>query len=167
MLRTRQAAGIRLDDPIFADTIGGYRDPSNTRHALRAALSPVGNTARRDLGLSLRALRRETGLTRKQVADHLSWPQTRIELIETGRIKVDHQLVATLVAVYGTRLENLHGLLAQVHDATQPADSDKLAWIRSHALRRTTATALDEAGHTARQIAAQLGQAKVSITQDI
>ncbi len=51
--------------------------------------------------------------------------------------------------------------------AAQPAESDKLAWIRSHALRKTTATALDEAGHTARQIADQLGQAKVSITQDV
>ena len=106
-------------------------------------------------------------MTRKQVADHLDRPQTRVELIETGRIKVDHQLVATLVATYGIRLENHHPLLAQVHDATQPAESDKLAWIRSHALRKTTATALDQAGHTARQIADQLGQAKVSITQDI
>jgi hypothetical protein len=59
MLRARHAAGIRLDAPVFADTIGGYRDPSNTRRDLRAALSPVGSTARRDLGLSLRALRRE------------------------------------------------------------------------------------------------------------
>ena len=33
-------------------------------------------------------------------------------------------------------------------------------------LRKTTATALDNAGHTARQIADQLGQARVSITQD-
>jgi integrase len=48
-----------------------------------------------------------------------------------------------------------------------PSESDKLAWIKSHALRKTTATALDQAGHTARQIADQLGQAKVSITQDI
>jgi hypothetical protein len=47
-----------------------------------------------------------------------------------------------------------------------PAESDKLAWIRSHALRKTTATALDQAGHTACQIADQLGHAKVSITQD-
>jgi len=80
MLRTRHAAGIRLDDPVFADVLGGFRDPSNTRRTLRTALSPVGSTARRDLGLSLRALRRETGLTRKQVANTLNWPQTRIEL---------------------------------------------------------------------------------------
>ena len=166
VLRTRHATGIRLDDPVLADTLGSFRDPSNTRRALRNALSPVGNTARRDLGRSLRALRRQTGMTRKQLADHLDWPQTRVELIETGRIKVNHQLVATLVMTYGIRLEN-HPLLAQVHDATQPAESDRLAWIRSHALRKTTATALDQAGHTARQIADQLGQAKVSITQDI
>jgi integrase len=50
--------------------------------------------------------------------------------------------------------------------AIQPAESDKLAWIRTHALRKTTATALDNAGHTARQIADQLGQSKISITQD-
>lgn len=167
MLRTRHAAGIRLDDPVFADSLGGGRDPSNTRRSLRTALSPVGSTARRDLGLSLRALRREAGMTRKQVADSLEWPRTRIELIETGRIKVDHKLVTTLIAVYGIRLDHLHGLRAQVNDATQPAESDKLAWIRSHALRKTTATALDEQGHTARQIADQLGQAKISITQDV
>ncbi|MET9268085.1 helix-turn-helix domain-containing protein [Kribbella sp. NPDC003557] len=166
-IRARHATGIRLDGPVFPDTHGGYRDPSNTRRALRTALSPVGSTARRDLGLTLRALRRETGLTRKQVADHLNWPQTRVELIETGRITVDHQLVQTLVATYGIDLDHRHALRTQVHDATQPAESDKLAWIRSHALRKTTATALDQAGHTARQIADQLGQARVSITQDI
>ena len=54
MLRARHAAGIRLDDPVFADTVGGYRDPSNTRRALRTALSPVGSTARRDLGVMSR-----------------------------------------------------------------------------------------------------------------
>ena len=106
MLRTRHAAGIRLDDPIFADTLGGYRDPSNTRRSLRTALSPVGSTARRDLGLTLRALRRQAGLTRKQVAKTLGWPKTRIELIETGRIKVDHQLVTNLVKTYGITLDN-------------------------------------------------------------
>lgn len=167
VLRTRHAAGSRLDDPIFADTIGGYRDPSNTRRALRTVLSPIGSTARRDLGLTLRTLRREAGMTRNEVADLLTWPKTRIELVETGRIKVDHELVAELVKTYKITLDTSPELLAQVDEATQPAESDKLAWIKSHALRKTTATALDNAGHTARQIADQLGQAKVSITQDI
>ncbi|MFI6675959.1 helix-turn-helix domain-containing protein [Kribbella sp. NPDC050470] len=160
MLRTRHAAGIRLDSPVFTDTLGGYRDPSNTRRHLRTALSPVANTARRDLGLTLRALRREAHLTRKQVAEALTWAQTRIELIETGRIKVDRQLITDLIGTYGLELENLPALATAVDRATQPTESDKLAWIRSHALRKTTATALDEAGHTARQIADQLGQAR-------
>ncbi|TDW24134.1 helix-turn-helix domain-containing protein [Kribbella kalugense] len=167
MLRARHAAGIRLDDPVFADTLGGFRDPSNTRRAIRTALSPVGSIARRDLGLTLRAFRREAGMTRKQVAAVLDWPQTRIELVETGRIKVDHQLVADLVKTYSTTFDDSPTLLAEIDAAIQPAESDKLAWIRSHALRKTTATALDEAGHTARQIADQLGQSKVSITQDV
>lgn len=167
MLRTRHATGIRLDDPVFADTLAGFRDPSNTRRAIRTALSPVGSTARRDLGITLRALRRQTGMTRKQVAQALSWPQTRIELIETGRIKVDQQIAADLVNTYGINVQDIPTLQAEIEAATQPAESDKLAWIRSHALRKTTATALDDAGHTARQIADQLGQSKVSITQDV
>ncbi|TDW74968.1 helix-turn-helix domain-containing protein [Kribbella pratensis] len=167
VLRMRHAAGIRLDDPIFSDTHGGYRDPSNTRRALRDVLSPVGSTARRDLGLTLRALRRDAGMSRQQVAELLTWPQTRVELLETGRIKVDRQLVAELVSTYKIALDEHPDLLTQVDEATRPAESDKLAWIKSHALRKTTATALDQAGHTARQIADQLGQAKVSITQDV
>jgi integrase len=127
VLRTRHAAGIRLDDSIFADALGGFRDPSNTRRALRTALSPVSSTARRDLGLTLRALRRQAGMTRKQVAEVLTWPQTRVELAETGRVKVDRQLVADLVKTYKITLDDSPDLLTQVDEATQPAESDKLA----------------------------------------
>jgi hypothetical protein len=69
--------------------------------------TPVGSTVRRDLGRSLRSLRLQTGQTRPQVATTLGWPRTRIELIETGRIKVDHQQVAALAATYSQR--HLHG----------------------------------------------------------
>jgi len=75
-------------------------------------------------------------------------------------------LVSSLAKTYGIDVDRSPDLLTQLKEATQPAESDKLAWIRSHALRKTTASALDDAGHTARQIADQLGQAKVSITQD-
>ncbi|MFC0622445.1 tyrosine-type recombinase/integrase [Kribbella deserti] len=166
MLRTRLAAGARLDEPIFADTLGGYRDPSNVRRSLREALSPVGSTARRDLGQSLRALRRNTGQTRQQAAAALGWPQNRIELLETGRIQVDRALVTELVTSYGIQLENSPTLLAETDQAAQPAPADELAWIRSHALRKTTATVLDDEGQTARQIADQMGHSRVSMTQD-
>ena len=35
MLRRRHAAGIHSDAPVFADSLGGFRDPSNVRRALR------------------------------------------------------------------------------------------------------------------------------------
>lgn len=106
MLRRRHAAGIRLDEPIFADSLEGFRDPSNVRRALRRALSPVGSTARRDLGKTLRSARLQAGLTRKQVVKTLGWPKTRLELIENGRIKLDRPLVATLVKTYGIDLDS-------------------------------------------------------------
>ncbi|TCC32188.1 helix-turn-helix domain-containing protein [Kribbella sindirgiensis] len=165
MLRGRHTADTRPDAPVFPDTTGGYRDPSNTRRALRTALSPVGSTARRELGQTLRTLRRQTHLSRKQVAQTLGWPQTRLELLEAGRLKPNPRLISTLTKTYGIDLDGRPDLLTQLTDATQPAESDKLAWIHTHVLRKTTATVLDQAGHTARQIADQLGQAKVSITQ--
>jgi len=165
-LRARHTVDTRPDTPVFPDKIGGYRDPSNTRRSLRTALSPVGSSARRELGQTLQALRRQNRLSRKQAAQILGWPQTRLELIEIGRIKPNRRLVSSLAKTYGIDVDRSPDLLTQLKEATQPAESDKLAWIRSHALRKTTASALDDAGHTARQIADQLGQAKVSITQD-
>jgi integrase len=44
--------------------------------------------------------------------------------------------------------------------------SEEFAWVTSHVFRKTAATELDRAGLTARQIADQLGHAKVSMTQD-
>lgn len=68
-LRTRFAAGVRLDEPLFANALGGLRDPSNVRRSLREALTPVGSTARRDVGLTLRRLHRRAGLSRQEVIE--------------------------------------------------------------------------------------------------
>ena len=35
MLRRRFMAGARLDDPVFSDAIGGFRDPANVRRDIR------------------------------------------------------------------------------------------------------------------------------------
>ncbi|PZF81595.1 site-specific integrase [Jiangella anatolica] len=84
MLRRRFAEGIRLDQPVFASTVGGLRDPSNVRKVLR-----------------------------------------------------------------------------------QVRGDGALAWITSHAFRKTTATVLDDAGQSARQVADQLGHSRPSMTQDV
>ena len=166
MLRTRAGAGIRLDDPIFADLLGGYRDPNNVRRSLRTALAPIGSATRRDLGLSLRAARRQAGLSRPEVAKTLNWPKNRIELIETGRIKVDRPMATTLLQTYNLTPEATETLLTQVDEAAEPVPTDALAWITSHAFRKTVATALDEAGRSPRDAANQLGHSRISMTQD-
>ncbi|WP_216094036.1 tyrosine-type recombinase/integrase [Jiangella alba] len=84
MLRRRFAEGVRLDQPVFASTVGGLRDPSNVRKVLR-----------------------------------------------------------------------------------QVRGDGALAWITSHAFRKTTATVLDDAGQSARQVADQLGHSRPSMTQDV
>jgi integrase len=48
----------------------------------------------------------------------------------------------------------------------QARGSGEFAWVTSHVFRKTCATLLDEGELTARQIADQLGHAKVSMTQD-
>ena len=49
--------------------------------------------------------------------------QTRIALIETGRIKIDQRLVADLVKTYGLDLNDSPTLRAEIMAATQPAES--------------------------------------------
>jgi len=51
-------------------------------------------------------------------------------------------------------------------DLRNARGSGDFAWVTSHVFRKTTATELDRAGLSARQIADQLGHSKVSMTQD-
>jgi integrase len=50
-------------------------------------------------------------------------------------------------------------------DLRNARGSEEFAWVTSHVFRRTAATEMDRAGLSARQIADQLGHAKVSMTQ--
>jgi len=84
ILRRRHAMGVRLDHPVFPDSLGGFRDPNNVRRDLRTARG-----------------------------------------------------------------------------------EGALAWITSHSFRKTTATILDGAGQSARQVADQLGHSRPSMTQDV
>lgn len=75
--------------------------------------------------------------------------------------------MAALVKTYRINLDASPTLSAQVDQAAQPSPSDALTWIRSPTFRKTTATALDRRGQSARKIADHLAQAQVSITQDV
>ena len=167
MLQARAEQGIRPDEPVFCDVLGGFRDPNNVRRDLRSARAPRATGARRELGTALRAARRGTGLSRDGAAEALGWPRTRLELLEVGRAKVEPGHVAALAEAYRLTGAQRTGLDSLAELAAEAADGDALAWITSHSFRKTTATILDDAGRSAREIADQLGHARPSITQDV
>jgi integrase len=61
-------------------------------------------------------------------------------------------------------LRDKHNTLAQWRDFRAEAG---FGWVTIRTFRRSVATILDEAGLSARQIADQLGQSKISTTQDV
>lgn len=63
----------------------------------------------------------------------------------------------------GSRLWRWHG---RSRDLRIACGSEDFAWATSHVFRKTAATGMDRAGLSARQIADQLGHAKISMTQD-
>jgi integrase len=167
MLRARFVQGVRLTDPVFPDRTGGFRDPSNTRRSFREARSPVGSELRRDLGRGLKECRRVAGLTQKDAAESIGCAQNRVSLLENGRVRVEVEEVETILDAYGTPSDRRSEVIEVAAEAAAPVAADAMAWITSHAFRKTTATILDDAGQSARQIADQLGHARPSLTQDV
>ncbi|MDX2974266.1 phage integrase central domain-containing protein [Kribbella solani] len=167
MLRTRAAAGMRLDQPVFADTRGGFRDPSNVSRDLRKARAPIGGKARQELSAALKKARREADLTQPEVTRRLKWKGSRISLIERARLKVSQADAVSLLDLYKVRGQARTELLRLAADAVDGGEADAFSWLTSHVFRKTTATMLDDAGQSARQIADQLGHARPSMTQDV
>lgn len=84
----------------------------------------------------------------------------------TGHVRLSAEEASTLADTY--RLPRRGGLA--LPELTELAGvrsvADELAWITSHNFRKTTATILDDAGHSARQVADQLGHSRTSTTLD-
>ncbi|MEV0792661.1 helix-turn-helix domain-containing protein [Kribbella sp. NPDC050459] len=166
MLRARWTPGTPLDAPIFPDTKGGFRDPHNVQKALRDARRPVGSDRRQQLGKTLRDHRRSAGLTQNQVVAKLGWRRTRISLIETGRVRLTGEEAATLADTYRLTRTARATLLELTELAGMQSLADELEWVTAHVFRKTTATILESAGQTPRQVADQLGHAQTSTTVD-
>lgn len=66
----------------------------------------------------------------------------------------------TCIGVRGSERAELEDLATQAAEGSQ---ADALSWITSHSFRKTTATILDDAGQSARQIADRLGHARPSL----
>jgi integrase len=166
MLAGRWIPGTPLDVPIFPDTNGGFRDPHNVQKAIRNARRPIGSQRRRELGKLLRDHRRTAGLTQTQTVTKLGWRKTRISLIETARVKVTTDEATTLADTYGLSRHDRSALLELTELAGLQSLADELAWVTAHTFRKTTATILEGAGQTPRQVADQLGHAQTSTTVD-
>jgi integrase len=155
-----------LGSPVFPDSEGGYRDPHNVRKSLRDVRQPVGSERRRELGRVLRHHRRKAGFTQADVVTNLGWNKTRLSLIETGRVRLEPDQAATLAVTYGLPRADRASLLELTELAGIRSLADELAWVTSHKFRKTTATILDDAGHSPRQIADQLGHSRTTTTMD-
>jgi integrase len=166
MLRARWKPGTPLDSPVFPDSSGGYRDPHNVRKSLRDVRQPVGSERRRELGRVLRAHRRSARFTQADVVTKLGWKKTRLSLIETGRVRLEPEQAAALAEAYGLPRADRASLLELTELAGIRSLADELAWVTSHKFRKTTATILDDAGHSPRQIADQLGHSRTTTTLD-
>ncbi|GAA1639155.1 hypothetical protein GCM10009744_30770 [Kribbella alba] len=82
-------------------------------------------------------------------------------------MRVDRSEAEALLALYRVKRSVRTSLLDLLARAAEPSIADQFAWVTSHNFRKTTATLLDEAGQTARQVADQLGQSRPSMTQDV
>ena len=96
----------------------------------------------------------------------LGWKKTRITLIETVRVRLDKQEAAVLADAYQLPGRERAALMELTELAGIRSLADELAWVTSHKFRKTTTTILDEAGHSARQVADQLGHSRTSTTLD-
>lgn len=106
-------------------------------------------------------------MTQADAATELCWSKHRVSLIETGRIRTSIDDVTLLVELYRVPRQQQPALFDLTQLASRPGDADTLVWVTSHNVRKTTATILDEAGHSARQVADQLRHSKPSMTQDV
>ncbi|MGW6279845.1 helix-turn-helix domain-containing protein [Kribbella sp. NPDC055071] len=166
MLLARWTPGTSLDTPIFPDSNGGFRDPHNVQKALRDARRPIGGQRRQELGKMLRDHRRAAGFTQTQAVDKLGWRKTRISLIETGRVRLTAEEAVTLAETYRLPRTDRAALLELTELAGLRSLADELEWVTAHVFRKTTATILESAGQTPRQVADQLGHAQTSTTVD-
>jgi integrase len=98
-LLRRRARGVLLDQPIFPDTLGGLRDPSNTRQVLREALDGAGFhwVTSHNFRKTTATLLDEAGLSARVIADQLGHARPSMtQDVYMGRRSVDSRASAAL-----------------------------------------------------------------------
>ncbi len=111
MLRRRFMADPHLDHPVFPDSIGGFRDPANTRRDLRNARGSDGFAwvTSHNFRKTAATILDEAGLTARLIADQLGHARPSMtQDIYMGRKAISPLAAAALEAVFAAPDEN-HG----------------------------------------------------------
>ncbi len=98
-LRRRHAQGVILEAPVFRDSLGGLRDPSNTRRCLRRALdrAKFAWVTSHHFRKTTATILDEAGLSARLIADQLGHARPSMtQDVYTGRKAVDPRAAEAL-----------------------------------------------------------------------
>jgi integrase len=98
------ARGVRLEDPVFSNSLGGLRDPKNTRRDVRAALDRAGFdwVTSHSLRKTTATMLDEAGLSARVKADQLGRARPSMtQDVYMGRRAVDARVAEALEDALG------------------------------------------------------------------
>jgi integrase len=104
LLRRRFMTGARLDQPIFPDVLGGFRDPANVRRDLRQArgTDTLAWITSHSFRKTAATILDEAALSARLVADQLGHSRPSMtQDVYMGRRAVDSQAAVALEAALG------------------------------------------------------------------
>lgn len=103
-LQERWARAVKLEDPVFSDSLGGLRDPKNTRRDVRAALDRAGFdwVTSHSFRKTTATMLDEAGLSARVIADQLGHARPSMtQDVYMGRNAVDARVAAALEDALG------------------------------------------------------------------
>jgi integrase len=103
-LQSRFSRGVRMDEPVFANSLGGLRDPKNTRRDVRHALDRAGFTwvTSHNFRMTTATLLDQAGLSARVIADQLGHARPSMtQDVYMGRKLVDGRAVEALEEAFG------------------------------------------------------------------
>jgi len=103
-LQSRFSRGVRMDEPVFANSLGGLRDPKNTRRDVRHALDRADFTwvTSHNFRKTTATLLDQAGLSARVIADQLGHARPSMtQDVYMGRKLVDGRAVEALEEAFG------------------------------------------------------------------
>jgi integrase len=103
-LQLRRSQGVRMDEPVFPNSLSGLRDPKNTRRDVRRALdrADFGWVTSHSFRKTTATILDQAGLSARVIADQLGHARPSMtQDVYMGRKLVDGRAVEALEDVFG------------------------------------------------------------------